>query len=42
MTYISTSLRQLVEKRANYRWEWRICFNWHDNHAYNVEIVDYH
>jgi len=22
--------------------QWRICFNWNDNHASNVEIVDYH
>ena len=22
--------------------QWRICFEWHDNEAYNVEIVDYH
>ena len=22
--------------------QWRICFNWQDGHAYNVEIVDYH
>ena len=22
--------------------QWRICFNWHDNNAENVEIVDYH
>ena len=22
--------------------QWRICFNWKDNRAYNVEIVDYH
>ena len=22
--------------------QWRICFEWRDNHAYNVEIVDYH
>ena len=22
--------------------QWRICFEWHDGHAYNVEIVDYH
>ena len=21
---------------------WRICFEWRDNHAYNMEIVDYH
>ena len=22
--------------------QWRICFEWRDGHAYNVEIVDYH
>jgi proteic killer suppression protein len=22
--------------------QWRICFEWLDNDAYNVEIVDYH
>jgi len=22
--------------------QWRICFQWHEGHAYNVEIVDYH
>ena len=22
--------------------QWRICFNWQDGHAENVEIVDYH
>ncbi|MFO7666166.1 MAG: type II toxin-antitoxin system RelE/ParE family toxin [Desulfobacterales bacterium] len=22
--------------------QWRICFNWHDSHAYDVEITDYH
>lgn len=22
--------------------QWRICFEWHDNDVYNVEIVDYH
>jgi len=22
--------------------QWRICFEWIDNDAYNVEIVDYH
>lgn len=22
--------------------QWRIYFEWHDNHAYAVEIVDYH
>lgn len=22
--------------------QWRICFNWKNGNAYNVEIVDYH
>lgn len=22
--------------------QWRICFEWQDNNAFNVEIVDYH
>ena len=22
--------------------QWRVCFEWKDTHAYNVEIVDYH
>lgn len=22
--------------------QWRICFEWHDNNAYNIEIIDYH
>lgn len=22
--------------------QWRICFEWHDNDAFEVEIVDYH
>ena len=22
--------------------QWRVCFKWHENDAYNVEIVDYH
>ncbi|MBF0526656.1 MAG: type II toxin-antitoxin system RelE/ParE family toxin [Deltaproteobacteria bacterium] len=22
--------------------QWRICFEWRDNNAYEVEIVDYH
>jgi len=22
--------------------QWRICFSWHDGHAYDVEITDYH
>ena len=22
--------------------QWRVCFEWRDGHAWNVEIVDYH
>ena len=22
--------------------QWRICFEWRDGHAYEVEIIDYH
>lgn len=22
--------------------QWRICFEWHSDNAYNIEIVDYH
>jgi len=22
--------------------QWRVCFNWKDGNAYNVEITDYH
>ncbi len=22
--------------------QWRVCFKWHDGHAYDIEIVDYH
>jgi len=22
--------------------QWRICFEWRENHAYEIEIVDYH
>ena len=22
--------------------KWRVCFEWRDGHAFNVEIVDYH
>lgn len=33
-------LAGLYSIRINDRW--RICFVWHDNDAYDVEIVDYH
>jgi len=26
--------------RVNDRW--RLCFEWRDGHAFNVELVDYH
>ncbi len=22
--------------------QWRLCFDWRDGHAWNVELVDYH
>lgn len=22
--------------------QWRICFRWHEGHAYDVEVTDYH
>ena len=22
--------------------QWRLCFRWHEGHAFDVEIVDYH
>jgi toxin HigB-1 len=22
--------------------QWRVCFKWKDNHAHDVEIIDYH
>jgi len=22
--------------------QWRVCFRWHEGHAWDVEIVDYH
>lgn len=22
--------------------QWRICFEWRENNAYNIEIIDYH
>lgn len=34
------------EKRGQYSIrinnQWRICFEWHSNNVYNVEITDYH
>lgn len=40
-------LEQLSGNRAG-QWsirindQWRICFKWHEGHAWEVEIVDYH
>lgn len=40
-------LEQLSGNRAG-QWsirinqQWRICFEWHETEAWNVEIVDYH
>ena len=40
-------LEQLPGNRAG-QWsirindQWRICFNWEDGHAADVEVVDYH
>ena len=40
-------LEQLSGDRAG-QWsirinqQWRVCFEWHEGDAYNVEIVDYH
>ncbi|WP_231370149.1 type II toxin-antitoxin system RelE/ParE family toxin, partial [Thioalkalivibrio sp. ALE16] len=44
---ISVSLEALKGDRAGQysiriNDQWRICFEWRDGHAYNVEIVDYH
>jgi hypothetical protein len=30
------------EESAMYLTPWRVCFEWRDGHAYEVEIVDYH
>jgi len=40
-------LEKLVGRRAGQysirvNDQWRICFQWRDNDAYDVEIVDYH
>jgi proteic killer suppression protein len=40
-------LERLVGRRAGQHSirindQWRICFEWHDGDAYDVEIVDYH
>ncbi len=40
-------LEKLVGRRAGQHSirindQWRICFEWHDGDAYEVEIVDYH
>lgn len=43
----SNHLEQLKGKRASQysvriNKQWRICFEWHFNNAYNIEITDYH
>lgn len=43
----SNALEQLVGDRhgqhsIRVNRQWRICFVWQDDHAYDVEIVDYH
>lgn len=43
----SNHLEQLQGKRKGQysirvNSQWRICFEWHGDNAYNVEIVDYH
>lgn len=43
----SNHLEKLMRERAGQysiriNDQWRICFVWHDNDAYQVEIVDYH
>ncbi len=43
----SNHLEKLSDDRANQysiriNKQWRICFEWRDGHAYQVEIVDYH
>jgi len=44
---LSNSLEALKRDREG-QWsirinrQWRICFIWENNHAYEVEIVDYH
>jgi proteic killer suppression protein len=43
----SNNLHELHRERKG-QWairinmQWRVCFNWEDGHAYNVEIADYH
>ena len=31
-----------VEYAVSINKQWRVCFKWHDGHAYHVEITDYH
>jgi proteic killer suppression protein len=43
----ANSLERLVGDRAGQHSirvnnQWRICFEWHNGDAFNVEIVDYH
>jgi proteic killer suppression protein len=37
---LSAESRIRIEERVNH--QWRLCFEWKDVDAYNVEIVDYH
>jgi proteic killer suppression protein len=34
--------RRLGQYSIRINEQWRICFEWHDGDAYDVEIVDYH
>lgn len=43
----SNHLEKLIGKRKGQysiriNKQWRICFNWSHNDAYNIEIIDYH
>jgi proteic killer suppression protein len=43
----SNHLEKLTEDRAGQysirvNLQWRLCFEWKDGHAFEVEIVDYH
>jgi proteic killer suppression protein len=44
---LANHLEKLIGERAGQRNirindQWRICFEWQERDAYNVEIVDYH
>ncbi len=36
------ALSQILRKCVESQDQWRICFVWRDDDAYEVEIVDYH